>query len=290
MNSKNPIAQAWADHSRSWQENLYVYPVLSRRAGGISIGVNLNLDKACTFDCPYCQVDRSVPGPRRAVSVEGIAQELEAMIAAYRRDGLASFPSFAGVPAEARVLRDLCLSGDGESTLCPEFPAVCRLLSDVQVAHAELDLKLVLITNATLLHLPRVQQGLETLCARRGEIWGKLDAGTEAWFQRVNVSRHTLDHVQSNLEATAARFPMRIQTMLCTLEGEAPSAQELQAYVQRVARVHALAPGNLLGVQLYSVVRSTARPHIGPVPLDYLQETARLLQQYCPGLAVGIYP
>ena len=45
-----------AAHPRSFQENRYVYPVLSRRSKGISIGVNLNLDKVCNFDCVYCQV------------------------------------------------------------------------------------------------------------------------------------------------------------------------------------------------------------------------------------------
>jgi hypothetical protein len=46
------------DHSRLWRDHLYVYPVVSRRSRGMSIGVNLNRDKRCTFACAYCQVDR----------------------------------------------------------------------------------------------------------------------------------------------------------------------------------------------------------------------------------------
>ena len=56
-------ASLFQDHPRSFEANRYVYPVLSRRAGGISIGVNLNVDKVCNFHCVYCQVSRG--GARR---------------------------------------------------------------------------------------------------------------------------------------------------------------------------------------------------------------------------------
>ncbi len=53
----------FTQHSRSWQSNRYVYPVISRRSKGLSIGVNLNPDKVCNFDCVYCCVDRTHPTP-----------------------------------------------------------------------------------------------------------------------------------------------------------------------------------------------------------------------------------
>jgi wyosine [tRNA(Phe)-imidazoG37] synthetase (radical SAM superfamily) len=286
----NPLANAWADHNRAWQDNTYVYPVISRRAGGISIGINLNLDKACTFDCPYCQVDRTQAGDRRPLDLDTIQAELEAMISAYRSNGLADFPSFQAIPAQQRILRDLCLSGDGESTMVPEFAAVCTRLRNIQQSHDDLNLKLVLISNATLLHQPHVIQGLEQLCATQGEIWGKLDAGTEEWFQRVNISRHHLDSIERNLSQTVEKFPMRIQTMLCTLDNEMPSENEMNAYIERVCRIRDQAPHHFLGVQLYSVVRSTARLHVGPVPLAFLENTALRLQKHSPGIQVGIYP
>jgi len=286
----NPLASAWADHNRAWQDNLYVYPVISRRAGGISVGINLNRDKACTFDCPYCQVDRTIPGEKGLPDVDRIAAEIEALIAAYRDDGLTHFPSFANVPVKQRILRDLCLSGDGESTLSPVFPEVCALMRSLQDAHLDLDLKLVLITNATLLTQDRVRTGLAQLCSFNGEIWGKLDAGTEDWFQRVNISRYKLDAVEQNLIATVREFPMRIQTMLCSLRGEAPSTEELNAWAERVARIRAASPGHFKSVQLYSVVRSTARPDVGPLSITFLQQAAQLLERHSSGIDVGIYP
>jgi sulfatase maturation enzyme AslB (radical SAM superfamily) len=61
----NSIA-AVRDHSRAHANYLYVYPVISRRSRGLSIGVNLNPDKVCNFDCIYCEVDRRTP-PRTTV-------------------------------------------------------------------------------------------------------------------------------------------------------------------------------------------------------------------------------
>ena len=63
-------------HPRVFAANRYVYPVLSRRAGGISIGVNLNLDQSCNFRCIYCQVDRSQPAEAEFTS-DRLAEELD---------------------------------------------------------------------------------------------------------------------------------------------------------------------------------------------------------------------
>ena len=51
-----PLTRLFQTHSRNlFQDNRFVYAVVSRRSGGVSIGVNLNPDKYCNFDCVYCQ-------------------------------------------------------------------------------------------------------------------------------------------------------------------------------------------------------------------------------------------
>ena len=48
------IESSWAavrDHTRHFTDFTFVYPVISRRSRGLSIGVNLNPDKVCNFDC-----------------------------------------------------------------------------------------------------------------------------------------------------------------------------------------------------------------------------------------------
>jgi wyosine [tRNA(Phe)-imidazoG37] synthetase (radical SAM superfamily) len=44
------------DHNRDISGMKYIYPVVSRRAGGVSIGINLNVNNACNWRCVYCQV------------------------------------------------------------------------------------------------------------------------------------------------------------------------------------------------------------------------------------------
>ena len=58
----SPLVSLFQTHSRSFEDNRFVYAVVSRRSGGVSIGVNLNPEKYCNFDCVYCQVDRTVRG------------------------------------------------------------------------------------------------------------------------------------------------------------------------------------------------------------------------------------
>ena len=68
------------EHPRSFETNRFVYPVVSRRSGGVSIGVNLNPDKVCNFDCIYCQVDRVSTSETRFVGPEQLLAELDHML------------------------------------------------------------------------------------------------------------------------------------------------------------------------------------------------------------------
>ena len=72
----------FSHHPRHWRENAYVYPVVSRRSRGVSIGVNLNPDAACNFDCIYCQVDRRTTPAVRRVDLDRLRTELELMLEA----------------------------------------------------------------------------------------------------------------------------------------------------------------------------------------------------------------
>src|SRR5437764_10106623 len=67
-------------HERTFEGNRFVYPVLSRRSGGLSVGVNLNPDKVCNFDCIYCQVDRTSQSETRFVATRQLLEELESTL------------------------------------------------------------------------------------------------------------------------------------------------------------------------------------------------------------------
>src|SRR5262245_2561604 len=82
---KTPCSEGWKlnvirDHRCTFEDNRYVYAVMSRRSKGLSIGINLNPDKLCNFDCVYCQVDRQTPPVVRDVDVPRLREELEDML------------------------------------------------------------------------------------------------------------------------------------------------------------------------------------------------------------------
>src|SRR3984893_12299329 len=91
-------------HERTFQTNRFVYPVLSRRSGGISIGVNLNPDKVCNFDCIYCQVDRTRQSETRFVALEELLIELETMLDLVTTGALFEVPRFRDTPVALRRL------------------------------------------------------------------------------------------------------------------------------------------------------------------------------------------
>ena len=64
------------DHRRDSAGLLYVYPVVSRRAGGVSVGINLNVNNACNWACVYCQVDNLSRGGPPPIDLGRLESEL----------------------------------------------------------------------------------------------------------------------------------------------------------------------------------------------------------------------
>src|SRR5438309_9954552 len=85
-------------HPRSWRDNHYVYPVVSRRSGGLSIGINLNPDGACNFDCVYCCVDRTSPKAVPPVRLDVVRDELHALLAEVTSGSFWDQPPFDQTP------------------------------------------------------------------------------------------------------------------------------------------------------------------------------------------------
>src|SRR5690349_1293057 len=101
------IVSLHTQHPRRFEDNRFVYPVLSRRSGGISIGVNLNPDKVCNFDCIYCQVDRRTTSETRFVAMEQLLEELEHTLQLVASGELFEHGKFKETPAELRRLNDI---------------------------------------------------------------------------------------------------------------------------------------------------------------------------------------
>ncbi len=271
----------FTEHPRSWRESLFVYPVISRRSGGLSIGVNLNPDKACNFDCLYCCVDRTTPPIARAVDLPTVAAELDQLLALATSGELFNQQPFDHTPPPLRRLNDIAFSGDGEPTACPLFFEACQLVHSALAERGLADTaKIIVITNATLLHRPKVQQALDFLqshSTENSEIWTKLDAGTEEYYRKVDRSRVPLATVLKNITNLACKRPVVIQSLFMRIAGDEPGEEEIEAYIDRLRDIRE-AGGVIESVQVYTVARAAADPSVSPLPADRLNTIADQLR------------
>jgi len=281
------LAALIRDHRRSFEANRYVYAVISRRSRGLSIGINLNPDKACNFDCVYCQVDRRTPPVVREVDLVRLREELEGIIPLAKSGAIFELERFRQTPASLRRWNDIAFSGDGEPTAAREFLEAVRLVAELKRQHQLEGIKLLLLTNATLLDRPQVQQALAVLDAHEGEIWAKLDAGTEAYYREIERTSVPFRRVLENLKLAAQQRPIVIQSLFLRWHGEPPSASEIEAYCQRLREI-VEAGGKIRLVQVYSVAREPAEAAASPLSDKELDTLAEVIRQQT-GLAVEAY-
>ena len=267
------------DHRRQWRQCLYVYPVISRRAEGLSVGVNLNPDKRCNFACLYCQIDRRSDRGLYQVDLATLRRELEEALTAAGGGQLWREERFAGTPLPLRRINDIAFSGDGEPTCLPDFDRAVAVAAEVKDALGLAEVKLVVITNASQLRSPQLQRALPILDAHNGEIWAKLDAGTAEQFARLNrpAPPVTLRRIVDDIAAVARGREVVIQTLLCRLDGRAPADEELDAYAGRLREIIG-GGGRIKLVQLHTVARPPADERVAAlsdVELDVLGERVR---------------
>ena len=275
------------DHTRRYQDFTYVYPVISRRSRGLSVGINLNPDKVCNFDCVYCEVDRATPGRRRDVDLEQVRDELRWLLRHALSGGLAREPKFDEVPELTRVIRDIAFSGDGEPTMVPNFDACVQLVVDVKRELGLADTRIVLITDAAGLDKASVKAGLALMDQNQGEVWAKLDAGTEAYYRRVNRSPVRFQRILANLRDTARERPIIIQSLFLRTYGATMDAAELQAYCDRLREIVA-AGGRIQEVHAYTIARPTAEAWATRLTTAELEAVAATIRQ-STGLPVSTF-
>jgi wyosine [tRNA(Phe)-imidazoG37] synthetase (radical SAM superfamily) len=277
-----------ARHARRYRENRYVYPVLSRRARGISIGINLNPDKVCNWDCVYCQVDRTTPPAVRRVDETILGEELRSMLAEAKTGALYERPEFRDVPEGYRAVRDITFAGDGEPPSYPNFLGVVRETLRIKQEAGFDDLKVVLLTNATLLDRPKVQEAMRLLDADHGEFWLKLDAGTEAYYRLIDRTTIPFAKVLGNILETARARPIVLQSLFMKVKGEGPAAAEVSAYCDRVGEILE-GGGRVKLIQVYTVARPPAESYVTPLPDAEVDALAAEVRRRLPAVPVETF-
>jgi wyosine [tRNA(Phe)-imidazoG37] synthetase (radical SAM superfamily) len=271
---------------RNFLSNRFVYAVISQRARGLSIGVNLSPDKYCNFNCLYCEVNKDEPVHDRKMNLRVLSTELQSLLALTFQGRLREFPGFHHTPEELLQLKSVALSGNGEPTLSPSFVEVVNEVIHIRSLGRFPFFKIVLITNGSGLDSPEVRGGLKNFTAE-DEIWVKLEAGTQAYLDRVNRANLTLKKLMSNILLIARERPVVIQSLFPLIDGEDPPSDEIDEYVHRLKELKADGAQISL-VQVYSAHRPPHRPTCGHLPLKVLSRIAQRVRE-ATGLKAEVF-
>lgn len=273
------------EHSRDSAGLRYVYPVVSRRAGGVSIGINLNPNNACNWRCIYCQVPNLKRGAAPAIDLALLDSELRGFT------GVLLHGDFMRrhVAEDMRRIVDIAFSGNGEPTSADAFPEAIEIAGRVRrESRLDGEAALRLITNGSLVGRGRVQEGLRLLGHLGGETWFKVDAGTEEGLRRINGADVSPAAVARNLRRCTELCPTWVQTCLFALDGEGPKERDVTAYLDVLGMAGL---ENLAGVHLYGLARPSMQPEkdrLTRLPEEKLEEIARHLR--ARGLTVRVSP
>ena len=254
----------------------------------MSIGVNLNPDKICNFDCIYCQVDRTTTSETRFVEMDQLLTELDQMLQMVPTVALFETPQFSEVPPHLQRLNDIAFSGDGEPTTYRNFDEIIDSCAALKRKHQLDTVKMVLITNASMFHREHVKRGLKVMDANQGEIWAKLDAGTEQYYQLIERTTIPFQQVLDNIEQAACLRPIVIQSLFMQVNDESPDDQELDMFCERLA--HVLRQGGEISlVQIYTIARRPAESFVTPLADVEVDRIVELVNSKTGLQTVGYY-
>jgi wyosine [tRNA(Phe)-imidazoG37] synthetase (radical SAM superfamily) len=252
-----------------------VYPVVSRRSGGLSLGVDLFPDaKSCNFDCPYCEVfPREAFGARAAgpvrFSISGLEEELEEFLEyGYERD-------WAPEP-----VRDICFSGSGEPTSSPDLERALLFCASARRKHPEVlgSCSIVVITNSTGFLDPAISGVLERASREEGlVVWAKLDGGNEETFRLMSGTKIDLERITEGILDFSKRTNIVVQTMLCEVDGRSPTDGDIGDYGDLIS--HLLDRGARVDeLHLYTFARPTPVHSCAPLSEDRLRHCATVIR------------
>ena len=262
------------DHSRELSGLKYIYSVISRRAGGLSIGVNLNVNNACNWQCIYCEIPNLTRGTPPPIELDVLEQELRFFL----NEIIHGDYMEKNVSLEDRHLKDIAFSGNGEPTSAEEFPEVIsivkKLLEEFNLLHK---IKIRLITNGSLMHQASVIKSVEMLKEMNGEIWFKVDAATEESIKTINQVNLKPHQILERLKNSANVCPTFVQTCIFSINGNGPSEKDINAYIELINEVKS----NIQGVHLYGLARPSLQPqakNLGRIDEEVLQDSAKELR------------
>jgi molybdenum cofactor biosynthesis enzyme MoaA len=252
----------------------YVYPVISRRMGGLSIGVNFNTNNACNWRCVYCQVADLKIGAAPEMDFKLLEDELRFFLDDVLQG---DFYDRFQVDEDKRSIKDIAIAGNGEPTSLKEFARAVELIGKVATEVGVFPRSnYVLITNGSLVHQTRIQAGLKILSAYGGEVWFKFDSASEEGRALVNNTAQSCLASVNNLMISSKLCTTKLQTCIFDYDDRGFSEKEKRAYLDLVKDIKNRGC-NLQAILLYTIARPSQQPEairLKPISAEILNNLA----------------
>jgi wyosine [tRNA(Phe)-imidazoG37] synthetase (radical SAM superfamily) len=266
------------NHDRDITGLKYVYPVLSRRAGGLSVGINFNTNNACNWRCIYCQVPGLIKGAAPNLELQLLQDELELFLNDVQHG---DFYDRFRVGADNRVIKDIAISGNGEPTSVKNFALAVTLIGEIATKYSVLpENHFVLITNGSLIHQQKVRKGLKVLQSYGGEVWFKFDSATKEGRALFNQTGQSVNSSLENLRISSELCTTKLQTCLFNFAGQGLSVTEKLGYLYALETIKATT--KVKEVMLYTLARPSMQPEankLAALPLEVLNAFAEDISQ-----------
>ena len=256
-------------HPRNSELGQFIYPVNSRRAKGLSLGININPDKKCSFDCSYCQVIRTTKTTSIPITLDQVLNELQIWLEKMQHG-----------KHIGHTLKDISIAGDGEPTQVKFLPELIPEIIQMRDGFGFKDRKLILFTNGTKIDRPDLQPALKLMGDSNGEIWIKLDFWDQSSLQVINRSKIKIDRLKAKLINVSQINPVVVQS--CFFKGNQQKYADsyYQPFVQNLKNM--VAEGFCINrIQVYTLARLPADSTLHPWDRDTMDRIGKLIQTEC---------
>tara|TARA_Y100000022_G_scaffold200740_1_gene218210 strand:+ start:4451 stop:5341 length:891 start_codon:yes stop_codon:yes gene_type:complete len=282
MNKKTYVLHA-EDHDRNIFDSKYVYPVVSRRAGGLSLGVNLNTNNACNWQCIYCEIPNLTRGGPEPIKVELLKDELNLWI-----DQIINSNFLKENTPPGTTFADVALSGNGEPTAAPEFLDVLEIIIASLKEYKLIDkIPVRLITNGSF--ISKKKECLKVFNRYHGEVWFKIDAADEGSIKLINQVNLDPNSMINKLKTCAEACQTVIQTCLLKINHQVPTNDFLKKYSSLIKPYEKL----IKKIDLYSLARPSLQNNqaitIERLSLDELNNIKNILQKHLT-IKIDVFP
>ena len=203
------------------REMRYIFgPVPSRRLG-ISLGVDLVPYKTCTFNCIYCQLERTANQTlkrKEYIKAKDILKELKEKLANWRTDKLAK-----------QRINYITLSGSGEPTLNAK---IGKIISGIKKMTS---IPVAVLTNGSLLYKKEVRDSLK----EADLVIPSLDAATAKTFKKINRPAKSLgvEKVIKGLVNFRKEYTGKIWLEVMLVKGINDGRKEIKELKKTIARI-----------------------------------------------------